>query len=77
MAYCVESVVDEMLEVFTHADLSHQFVLVAVHARQLAHVGKHVLQTVRQLKENNTFIITNCMPSDNSKREREPPIVVQ
>ena len=51
MPYGVEAVVDEMLEVFTHADLSHQLVLVAVHARQLAYVCKHVLQAVGQLQE--------------------------
>ena len=39
-----------MFEVLTHSDLSHQLVLVAVHPRQLTHVGKGVLKTVRQLK---------------------------
>ncbi|CAN7985254.1 unnamed protein product, partial [Ixodes hexagonus] len=46
----VEAVVDEVLEVLAHADLSHELVLVAVHARQLAHVGKDVLEAVRQLE---------------------------
>lgn len=41
--YSVEAVVDEMLEIFAHSDLSHQLVLVAVHARQLTNVGKDVL----------------------------------
>ena len=44
--YSVEPVVDEMLEVLAHADLSHQFVLVPVHTRQLAHVGEDILQTI-------------------------------
>ena len=48
--HSVEPVVDEMLEILAHADLSHQLVLVAVHPSQLTHVGKDVLQSVRQLK---------------------------
>lgn len=48
--YSVEPVVDKMFEIFTHADLSHEFVLVAVHASQLADMSKHVLQSVGQLK---------------------------
>lgn len=32
-SYSVEAVVDEMLEIFAHSDLSHQLVLVAVHSR--------------------------------------------
>ena len=33
-----------------HADLSHQLVLVAVHAGELAHVAEGVLQPIRQLE---------------------------
>lgn len=50
--YSVEPVVDEMLQVFAHSDLSHQLVLVAVHARQLPDMSKDVLQSIRQLKHN-------------------------
>lgn len=39
-----------MFEILAHADLSHQLVLVPVHAGQLPDVRKHVLQTVRQLE---------------------------
>ena len=39
-----------MLEVFAHADLVHQFVLVSVHAGQLTHVREYVLQAVSQLE---------------------------
>lgn len=53
LTYSVEPVVDEMLQVFAHPDLSHQLVLVAVHACQLTHVGKDVLQAVRQLQNRN------------------------
>lgn len=58
-AYGVEAVVDEMLEVLAHADLPHQLVLVAVHSRQLAHVGKDVLQTVGQLQRNTAQRLDN------------------
>lgn len=44
--YSVEAVVDEMLEIFAHPDLSHQLVLVAVHSCQLTNVGKDVLQPI-------------------------------
>ena len=50
-AHSVEPVVDEMLQVFAHADLSHQLVLVAVHACQLTHVGKDVLHSISKLKQ--------------------------
>lgn len=39
-----------MLKIFAHANLSHQFVFVTIHAGQLANVRKNVLQTVGQLK---------------------------
>ena len=50
VTYCVKSVVDEMFDIFTHTDLSHQLVLVAIHAGQLANVSEHILQTIRQLE---------------------------
>ena len=43
---CVETVVDDVLQVFAHANLPHQLVLVAVHPSQLAHMSKCVLQTI-------------------------------
>lgn len=49
-AHSVESVVDDMLEIFAHSDLPHQLVLVSVHSRQLSNVSKCVLQSIRQLK---------------------------
>jgi hypothetical protein len=49
-AYCVESVVYDMLEIFAHPNLFHQLVLVAVHASQLTHVGKDVLEAVGELE---------------------------
>lgn len=48
--YSIEPVVDQMLEILAHSDLSHQFVLVAVHASELAHMREYVLQPVRQLE---------------------------
>lgn len=45
----VEPVVDEVLEVLAHANLPHELVLVAVHARELPDVAKGVLQAVGKL----------------------------
>ena len=45
----VEAVVDQMLEVLAGLYLSHQPVLVPVHAAQLPHMRKGVLQSARQL----------------------------
>ena len=49
-AYSVESVVNNMFEVFAHPYLPHQFVLVPVHPRELADVGECVLQAISQLE---------------------------
>ena len=46
----VEPVVDKVLQILAHADLSHQAVLVTVHAGQLADVREDVLQAVGQLE---------------------------
>ncbi|CAN8015572.1 unnamed protein product, partial [Ixodes persulcatus] len=46
----VEAVVDQVLEVLAHANLTHELVLVAVHARELAHMGEDVLEPVGQLE---------------------------
>lgn len=45
-----------MLQIFAHPDLSHQFVLVAVHACQLTHMSKDVLQPIRQLQYRGTIL---------------------
>lgn len=39
----IEPVVNEMLQILAHPDLSHQLVFVPIHASQLAHVSKDVL----------------------------------
>lgn len=43
-----------MLQVFAHPDLSHQLVLVPVHACELTHMSEDVLQSVSQLQHRNT-----------------------
>ena len=48
--YGIETVVDNMFQIFAHPDLFHQLVLVAIHARQLSNMSKHVLQTISQLE---------------------------
>lgn len=49
----VEAVIDEMLQVLAHANLPHQLVFVPVHARQLPHVSKDILQAICQLQHND------------------------
>ena len=46
----VEAVINQVLQIFAHADLSHQLVLVSVHSCELADVGEDVLQPVGQLE---------------------------
>ena len=58
--HCVEAVVDDMLDVFAHPDLSHQLVLVAVHPSQLTHMGKDVLHTISQLCVVSTRMTDKC-----------------
>lgn len=48
--HCVETVVNEVLQVLAHPDLPHQLVLVSIHPCQLPDVGKDILQTVCQLQ---------------------------
>lgn len=46
----VETVIDQVLQIFAHSDLSHQLVLVAIHSRQLPNVSEDVLQSVGKLE---------------------------
>lgn len=39
-----------MLQIFAHADLSHQFVFVPIHSCQLANMSENILQAVGQLE---------------------------
>lgn len=65
----VEAVVEDMFQVFAHANLSHQLVLVAVHARQLADVCKDVLQSIGQLQLPTTTT-TTCIYTTHSLNNR-------
>lgn len=47
---CVESIVDQVFEILGQAHLSHQLVLVTVHAGQCTDVRKNVLQGIGQLE---------------------------
>jgi len=51
--YCVEPVVNEMLQIFTHPNLPHQLVLISVHSSQLSDVSEYILKTIRQLEGVN------------------------
>jgi hypothetical protein len=46
----VESVVDDVFDVFAITNLSHKPVLVPVHSRQISHMGEYVLKSVSELK---------------------------
>lgn len=50
---CIEAIVDEVLQVFRHSDLSHELVLVTVHARKGANMRKDVLNGISQLEGIN------------------------
>lgn len=39
-----------MFEIFAHPNLPHEFVLITIHAGELAYVGKNILKTIGQLK---------------------------
>ena len=65
LTHRVESVVDDVLEILAHPDLFHQLVLVTVHARQLADVGKDVLKTVGKLESVN--IVQTVLKYNNTK----------
>ena len=39
----IKSIIYEMLQVFAHANLLHELVLIAVHARELTHVREYIL----------------------------------
>ena len=43
----IESVVDDVLQIFTHSDLSHQSILVTVHTGELANVRENILEAIR------------------------------
>lgn len=45
-----------MLQIFAHPDLSHQLVLVTVHACQLTHMSEDVLQPIRQLQQRDHIL---------------------
>ena len=50
-----------MLQVFAHPNLSHQLVLVAVHACQLTNVSEDVLKSIRQLQYREKSVrLTKC-----------------
>lgn len=46
----IEPVVDDVLDILAHSDLTHDSVLVPVDTSQLAQVGIHVLKGISQLE---------------------------
>jgi hypothetical protein len=47
-----------MFEILRHPDLTHQPILVSVHASQVAHMSEYVLQSISQLEG---FYITEAV----------------
>ena len=50
---CIEAIIDEVLQVFRHSDLSHELVLVTVHARKGTNVRKDILEGICELEGVN------------------------
>ena len=46
----IETVVYQMFDIFAHSHLTHQSILVSVHASQLTHMCEGVLQSIRKLE---------------------------
>ena len=67
----VEAVVDEMFQVLAETDLTHELVLVAVHARELSDMGKNVLKAVGELKGVDVTESVLDVGVDNQFREAE------
>ena len=50
---CIEAIVDKVLQILCHSDLSHELVLVTVHARKGTNVRKDILKRIRELEGVN------------------------
>ena len=48
--YGIEAIVDQMLQILAHTNLSHQLVFVTIHAGQLTNVRENILQAIGQLE---------------------------
>mmetsp|Transcript_31758 Transcript_31758/g.36107 ORF Transcript_31758/g.36107 Transcript_31758/m.36107 type:complete len:278 (-) Transcript_31758:415-1248(-) len=46
----IESIVNQMLKIFAHSDLSHQSVFVTIHTSELTNMCENILQTVSKLE---------------------------
>lgn len=68
----VEAVIDEMLQVLAHADLPHQLVLISIHAGQLPHMGKYILQSICQLQEKHPDLRSEPAPQPAQASPRLP-----
>ena len=68
---CIEAIVDEVLQVFRHSDLSHELVLVTVHARKGANVREDILKGIRELEGVNIAKPVLDMGIDNELRQAQ------
>jgi hypothetical protein len=67
----IEAIVDEVLQVFRHSDLSHELVLVTVHARKGTNVRKDVLKGIRELEGVNIAKPVLDMGIDDELRQAQ------
>jgi hypothetical protein len=66
-----QTYVDNVLQIFCHTDLSHELVLISVHARKLADVRKSELKPVRKLESIDIRKTILHMRVDNKLRQAE------
>jgi hypothetical protein len=67
----IEAVVDEMLQVLCHSNLSHELVLVTVHACKGPNMRKDILKSICELKGVNVAKTVLDMGIDNKLCQAE------
>lgn len=51
--YRIEAIVNQMLQIFAHTNLSHEFIFITIHSGKLTNMSENVLQTIGQLESIN------------------------
>jgi hypothetical protein len=67
----IESIVDDVLDILAHANLTHDAIFVSIETRQLTDVREDVLQTIRQLKRIDITQPILYVRVDDQLRETE------
>jgi hypothetical protein len=75
---CVESVVNQVLKILSHSDLSHEAILIPVHTSELANMSKDILQPICELEcLNITQSILNMRVNDKLGKSQDLPAEVE